>query len=40
MRVMFLEVIRHPEQIQKTLDDMMAIWQKTQAEASQKKMRN
>ena len=40
MRVMFLEVIRHPEQIQKTLDDIMAIWRKAQAEASQKKMRN
>jgi hypothetical protein len=37
---MFLEVIHHPERMQKTLDDMMAIWQKAQAEASQKKMRN
>jgi hypothetical protein len=40
MRVMFLEVIQHPERIQKTLDDMMALWQKTQAEASKNKMPN
>jgi hypothetical protein len=36
MRVMFREVTDHPERLQKTMDDMMATWQKAQAEARQK----
>ena len=33
---MFREVTDHPERIQKTMDDMMATWQKAQSEARQK----
>jgi hypothetical protein len=36
MRVMFREVTDHPERMQKTMDDMMATWQKAQSEARQK----
>jgi hypothetical protein len=36
MRVMFREVTDHPERMQKTIDDMMATWQKAQAEARKK----
>jgi Dolichyl-phosphate-mannose-protein mannosyltransferase len=36
MRVMFREVTDHPERMQKTMDDMMATWQKAQSEAKEK----
>jgi len=36
MRTMFRELDDHPERIQKTLDDMMAVWSKAQADAGQK----
>jgi hypothetical protein len=36
MRVMFREVTDHPERMQKTMDDMMATWQKAQAESRRK----
>ena len=36
MRVMFREVTDYPERMRKTMDDMMAKWQKAQAEARQK----
>jgi hypothetical protein len=39
MRVLFLEVSRHPETMQKVMDDMMAQWRKIQEEARQKKAR-
>ena len=36
LRVMFREVTDHPERMQKTMDDMMATWQKAQAESKRK----
>jgi hypothetical protein len=39
MRVMFLQLSEHPESIQKTLDQMMAQYQKSMAEAKQKNAR-
>jgi hypothetical protein len=36
LRVMFREVTDHPERMQKTMDDMMATWQKAQSAAKQK----
>ncbi len=37
MRVMFRDITTHPDRIQKTLDDMMAQWQKAMDEAKRKK---
>ncbi len=37
MRVMFLDITTHPDRIQKTLDDMMAQWQKAMDEAKRRK---
>lgn len=37
MRVMFLDITTHPDRIQKTLDDMMAQWQKAMEEAKRRK---
>jgi hypothetical protein len=36
LRVMFREVTDHPERMQKTMDDMVATWQKAQPAARQK----
>ena len=35
--MMFREVTDHPERMQKTMDDMMAVWQKAQSDASKKR---
>jgi hypothetical protein len=39
MRVMFRRLTNHPDEMQKTMDDMMARFQKAQAEANSKKKR-
>jgi hypothetical protein len=36
LRVMFREVTDHPERMQKTMDDMVATWQKAQSAARPK----
>jgi hypothetical protein len=36
MRVMFHDLVDHPERIQKTLDEMMAMWSNAQVKAQQK----